>query len=148
MQDNNTVTTPPEGGNNIPGNGDANTSAQEGQKTFTQEQLNAIVGERLAKEKTKSDAALAAREKELADKEFRFEAKEMLIGRGLPADLLDALNTSSREAFEKSLSIITPLLTRSTGMTFSTSGQHGNLDGNHRKADPVRGAFGLKEKGK
>lgn len=76
------------------------------EKTFTQDEVNKIVQERLAKEKAKYDTALEEKEKELTQREFLLEARETLTAKGLPADLLDALNTSSNEAFDKSLSII------------------------------------------
>ena len=60
-----------------------------GAKTFSQDDVNRIVGERLAKEKAKGEAALAEREQQLAQRE-----------------LLDALNVSSPEALEKALSIV------------------------------------------
>lgn len=77
-----------------------------GEKTFTQEQVNAIVGERLAKEKAKGDAALVERERELARRELLMTAKERLAEKGLPAALIDAINVSSPEALDKSISII------------------------------------------
>lgn len=76
------------------------------EKTFTQEQLDAVVKERLAKEKAKYGAALAEKEKELAAREFKLKARETLIEKGISVDLLDAMNTSSPEAFERSLSIL------------------------------------------
>ena len=75
-------------------------------KTFTQEDVNRIVSERLSKEKSKIDATLAEREQELAHKEFVLSAKEQLTQKGLPVGLLDALNTSTPEAFNSGLEII------------------------------------------
>lgn len=76
-------------------------------KTFSQDDVNRIVSERLAKEKSKADAAIAQREQDLAHREFLLTAKETLTSKGFPTELLDALNTSSPEAFEKSLDILT-----------------------------------------
>ena len=70
-----------------------------GAKTFSQDDVNRIVGERLAKEKAKGEAALAEREQQLT-------AKEKLTENGLPVELVDALNVSSPEALEKALSIV------------------------------------------
>lgn len=73
-----------------------NTNPNEnGGKTFTQEQVNAIIGERLAKEKSKADAALAEKEQQLAQRELTLTAKERLNEMDLPIELLDALNISS-----------------------------------------------------
>ena len=77
-----------------------------GEKTFNQEDVNRIVGERLAKEKAKGEAALAEREQQLAQRELLLTAKEKLTENGLPVELVDALNVSSPEALEKALSIV------------------------------------------
>lgn len=76
------------------------------EKTFSQDDVNRIVSERLAKEKSKADATIAQREQELAQREFLLTAKTTLTEKGLPVELLDALNTSSPEAFEQSLRIL------------------------------------------
>lgn len=77
-----------------------------GAKTFSQDDVNRIVGERLAKEKAKGEAALAEREQQLAQRELLLTAKEKLTENGLPVELVDALNVSSPEALEKALSIV------------------------------------------
>jgi hypothetical protein len=76
-----------------------------GAKTFSQDDVNRIVGERLAKEKAKGEAALAEREQQLAQRELLLTAKE-IDENGLPVELVDALNVSSPEALEKALSIV------------------------------------------
>lgn len=77
-----------------------------GVKTFSQDDVNRIVGERLAKEKAKGEAAFAEREQQLAQRELLLSAKEKLTENGLPVELVDALNVSSPEALEKALSIV------------------------------------------
>lgn len=77
-----------------------------GAKTFSQDDVNRIVGERLAKEKAKGEAALAEKEQQLAQRELLLTAKEKLTENGLPVELVDALNVSSPEALEKALSIV------------------------------------------
>lgn len=81
-----------------------------GEKTFSQEDVNRIVGERLAKEKAKGEAALAEREQQLAQRELLLTAKEKLTENGLPVELVDALNVSSPEALEKALSTVKTVL--------------------------------------
>lgn len=87
-----------------------NNNPATGEKTFTQEQVNAIIGERLAKEKTKADAALAEREqqfaereKQLANREALFDLKDQLKEMGLPAELLPVLNVSDKKALDTAL---------------------------------------------
>ena len=86
------------------------SNPETGEKTFTQEQVNAIIGERLAKEKTKADATLAEREQQIAQRELLLEAKEKMNEMDLPVELLDALNVSSKEAMEKSLNTVKAVL--------------------------------------
>lgn len=83
-----------------------NNNPDNGAKTFTQEQLNAIIGERLAKEKAKSEAALAEREQQLAKRELKLTAKEKIREMGLPMELLDALDVSNEEALDKALDAV------------------------------------------
>ena len=81
-----------------------------GEKTFSQEDINRIVGERLAKERAKGEAALAEKEQQLAQRELLLTAKEKLTENGLPVELVDALNVSSPEALEKALSTVKTVL--------------------------------------
>lgn len=83
-----------------------------GEKTFSQEDVNRIVGERLAKEKAKnsSEADLVKREQELAKRELHISAKELLSEKGLPAQLFDALNCTDKETMEKSIATVEKVL--------------------------------------
>ena len=97
-----------EDNNNI--NQNANPAADQGtgEKTFTQEDVNRIVGERLAKEKAKNsgEADFAKREQELAQRELHMTAKELLSEKGLPVQLFDALNCTDEETMKKSIATI------------------------------------------
>lgn len=86
-------------------NGNATPRAEEN-KTFSQSDINRIVQERLAKEKSKTDAVLVERERELAQRELVLSTREKLSSKGLPVELLDALNLSTAESAERSLSIL------------------------------------------
>lgn len=83
-----------------------NPESGAGEKTFSQDDVNRIVGERLAAEKRKGEAALAEREQQLARRELLLTAKEKLTESGLPVELLDALNVSSPEAMEKAITTL------------------------------------------
>ena len=93
---------------NMNQNADPATSQETGEKTITQEDVNRIVQERLAKEKSKNngDADFAKREQELAQRELHMSAKEMLSEKGLPVQLFDALNCKDEETLKKSISTI------------------------------------------
>ena len=94
--------------NNMNQSADPATGQGTGEKTFTQEDVNRIVQERLAKEKAKTsgDADLAKREQELAQRELHMTAKELLSEKGLPVQLFDALNCADKEILEKSIATI------------------------------------------
>lgn len=81
-----------------------------GEKTFTQDDVNRIVQDRLAKDRAKSSEEITKREQELLQREFRLNSRQKLIDKGYPESLLDALNCSSEEAFDKALGIIDGLL--------------------------------------
>lgn len=88
-------------------NTETNTATQANnngeQKTFTQDDVNRIVQDRLAKDRAKASEELGKREQELNDREFRLNSRQKLIDRGLPEDMLDVLNCSSEDAFNKAL---------------------------------------------
>lgn len=83
-------------------------------KTFTQDDVNRIVQERLAKDRAKASEELDKREKELKDKEFRLNSRQKVLERGLPESIIDALNCSNEEAFDKALNMIDGLLKERT----------------------------------
>lgn len=110
-----------------------------GEKTFSQEDVNRIVGERLAKEKAKGEVALAEREQQLAQRELLLTAKEKINEMGLPAELVDALNVSSPEALEKALSTVKTVLDKykseARPMKFSGAKPAENLSGVRNTGD-------------
>lgn len=110
-----------------------------GEKTFSQEDVNRIVGERLAKERAKGEAALAEKEQQLAQRELLLTAKEKLTENGLPVELVDALNVSSPEALEKALSTVKTVLDKykseAQPMKFSGAKPAENLSGVRNTGD-------------
>lgn len=85
-------------------------------RTFTQDDVNRIVQERLAKDRMKSSEDMSKKEQELAAREFRLNSRQKLIDRGYPESILDALNCSSEEAFNNALEALDNLL-RERGAT-------------------------------
>lgn len=75
-------------------------------RTFTQDDVNRIVGERLAKEKAKTEQELSQRETELSKRELMLKAKEMMMDRNMPVELLEAINYTDEKTLNKSLDII------------------------------------------
>lgn len=123
-----------------------NNTQTQGDRTFTQDDVNRIVQERLAKEKAKSEAAIAQKEQELAKRELLLSAKEKLTEKGLPLELLDALNISSPEALDKSLEILEKIKTvqpRTESFTGAAPGQTMRRGYDEGPDAKVRKAMGL-----
>ena len=125
------------------------------EKTFSQDDVNRIVQDRLAKDRAKASEELSRKEQELNKREFRLNSRQKLIDRGYPESIMDALNCSSTEAFEKALDIIDNLIKDRAG-TPSAEQQQLELKRaqfapvSKRRVffdndDPLRKAMGLKE---
>lgn len=122
---------------------------QQSEKTFTQEDVNRIVQERLAKERSKgtgnSDDEMTKRAAELDQRERKIKAREELSKNGLPDYLVDALNINTDEDLQKSMEAIIKMKGE-TGErphivgTFSPIGNAGAVGSPN---DPIRKAFGL-----
>lgn len=121
-----------------------------GDKTFTQEDVNRIVSERLAKEKAKyeansqaktqkREAELSKREQELLTRELKATARETLMNKNLPKDLLDVVNYSSEEEMNKSIDILAKTYGTGRGSVTDYSPQGGQ----NIQVDQFRAAFNL-----
>ena len=115
------------------------------ERTFTQEEVNRIVQDRLARARnTGGDNGDLERTRELDQREIRLDA-------GLPKDLLPLVNCSSREEMEKSITLIGNYLAgnkgQPSGYRISTgAGSTGPTAGTNRSAcdADIRKAMGLK----
>lgn len=80
----------------------------EGGKTFTQEEVNRIVSERLARDR--ADRAKPSpedeREQALKAREARMDCRDFLDGKKLPAALLDVLDCSDVEKFKAAVGVM------------------------------------------
>ena len=124
-------------------------------RTFTQEDVNRIVQERLAKEKGKGNEDLDKRAAELDKRERRMNAVQKLRDNQLPDYLVDALNMDTDEAFEQSLNAIIKMRGETAEGVKNTTGKQatgevilgiGNPIGVVKKGAPdraLRDAFGL-----
>lgn len=129
---------------------------QEGQapqsRTFTQEEVNKIVSERLAKERSRltagehaQESAYSQREQALSARESRLACLEYLRQQGLREELLEVLDTRDAEDFRtrlaKLLEICPALDERITPPAFSLSTQQ---RADAFSDDPFAQAFGRK----
>lgn len=74
------------------------SGGQGGEKMFSQEEVNRIVGERLAR--AKRETATDEREAALRAKEARLDCREYLSDKKYPVELLDILDTADVESFK------------------------------------------------
>ena len=114
-------------------------------KTFTQDDVNRIVQERLAKEKGKGNDELDKRKADLDKRERRMNAIDELRKNELPDYLVDALNMETDEAFQQSMEAIEKMKGESTESTGQVIGR-GNPIGTVTKGDfgDLHSAFGLR----
>lgn len=122
-------------------------------KTFTQEDVNRIVSERLARAKNAANGSGSDREQELDRRERQLDARERLADAGIPKDLLPLVDLSSKENMENSIKLISSHMGRSRSASgagtyrISTSvSSSKNGSGNDRRETPddIRAAMGLK----
>lgn len=128
------------------------TEGTQGERLFTQEDVDRIVQGRLAKEKSKGtgngDDELNKRAAELDLRERKLTAREKLRENGLPDYLVDALNMNTDEDFQKSMEAILKMKGE-TGDNEPKPIKRGNLIGlvqsmGTRVDDPTKVAFGLR----
>ena len=73
------------------------TAGEQQEKTFTQEQVNAIVGKRLSEQKQQQEADLAKKADELNKREMAIRAKELLCEKRLPEGLAEVLKYDNED---------------------------------------------------
>lgn len=82
--------------------------ASGGQRTFTQEEVNRIVADRLARERAKTGPSPAdEREQALKAREAKLDCREYLDSVKLPAELLELLDSSDVERFKQAAGRLT-----------------------------------------
>lgn len=134
-------------------NTDIQTGTQTGaegaqEKTFTQDEVNRIVQDRLAREKGKGSEELDKREAALNYRERKMNAVDELRKNGLPDYLAETLNLNTDEDFQKSMEAIKRMKGESAGVQPGVIGKGSPIGdvgrGYHDDSDQLRGAFGLK----
>lgn len=131
------------------------TAPETQEKTFSQEQVNAIVSKRLAEDRASRASEMDKREKELNQREMQIRAKELLAERGLPKNLADVLRYSDEESLKAAIDVIE----HTRGFKESSDNTEQNdsdrrimvdairlpkLDYDYPEPDPLRKAMGLK----
>ena len=104
----------------------ADNGNQGGSKMFTQEEVNQIVRERLARERAKNtppepteeekqQQAMEQRMKDLSTRENRFDCRRYVENHRLPAELLDLYDTSDFNEFVRNVDIFMGVVRRAVG---------------------------------
>lgn len=120
-------------------------------RTFTQEEVNKIISERLAKERARGEAVQESaadwREQQLRERENRLTCQEFLREQGLREELLDILDTKDPEKFQAKAARLLELFpgadrNASPAPVFSQVTQGGSAE---LLGDPFAAAFGRKQ---
>ncbi|WP_302803154.1 DUF4355 domain-containing protein [Eubacterium ventriosum] len=115
-----------------------NTEPESG-KTFTQEEVNKIVQQRLERAKSKEPDELAKREAELNKREMNLTIREQLSSAGLPNELAGVISAQDEdEAIEK-----IEILKKYIESQPAHSKEKYNPVKGEVKTDPIREAMGL-----
>lgn len=92
----------------------ADNGDQGGGKLFTQEEVNNIVRDRLARERSKNSPQEPTeeekRQRDLDARESKIACREYVMDQSLPSQLLDVLDTSDHEKFKEKADIVSGLL--------------------------------------
>ena len=112
----------------------------EGGKTFTQEEVNRIVQERLARVKTAQEPA--ARELELEKRENAIYLREQITTQGLPDNLLEEMQGMDKATIDKCLKILAPYAKKASEPILNAVGP--TAGGTQSESDAIRKAMGLK----
>lgn len=106
-------------------------------KTFTQEEVNKIVQQRLERAKSKEPDELAKREAELNKREMSLTIREQLSGAGLPKELASVISADTEDEAIEKINIIKKYIDQP-----AHSNSYNPVKGD-AKVDPIRAAMGL-----
>lgn len=111
-------------------------------RTFTQEEVNRIVADRLARERAKAEPSPAdEREQALKAREAKLDCREYLDAQGYPAALLDALDCSDAARFKASVEKLVKAFPAITGAIKREGWKPGEGVRHSGGPDPIADAF-------
>lgn len=118
-------------------------------KTFTQEEVNTIVQDRLAKEKAKYEKQLADVQADVSRREKRLQAREELSKRGLPDELVDLVKLDNDDELNTSLELLEKTYKQSSQgheKAGAAASHYVPVSGEAHRDDPIREAMGLRRR--
>ena len=116
-------------------------------KTFTQEEVNRIVSDRLGRERDKRAAELDEREKAVKARELAVMAAEKLAAAGLPKDLSAVLKYDDEESLDAAISQLSTIRGFKNGNDTPKKGEKHIIENKlpeqkeHDNGDKIREAF-------
>lgn len=125
------------------GAGEGTQGAQQQERTFTQDEVNRIVQERLARAKASQEPD--ERELALQARENALYAREKVTEFGLPKELVEDLKGMDKATVDKCIKIIVPFARKSSEPIFNAVGPINDRDLNTSDS-AIRAAMGLKKK--
>ena len=119
------------------------SGGQGSERTFTQEEVNRIVADRLARERAKAEPSPAdEREQALKAREAKLDCREYLDTQGYPAALLDVLDSSDAAKFKASVEKLVKAFPGITGAVKREGWVPGeNTHKGGAAPDPIAAAF-------
>lgn len=144
--------------NNINSVKEVKEDIEEGQKTFTQEEVDKIVEKRLSRQKNKYENimkglnpeldSIEEREQGLKRREMEFKAKQMLIDENIPVEAVAFLNIENDEALTNSIETFKSVLNKIINPMIEYRLRGGRplkeVPVADKDSDLMRSAFGLK----
>lgn len=118
----------------------AQQTATQGEKMFTQDDVNRIVKERLARAKTVQEPD--TRELELEKRENALYLREQVTANGLSEDLLEEMKGMDKATIDKCLKILAPYAKKASEPILNAVGP--TAGGAQSESDAIRKAMGLK----
>jgi hypothetical protein len=112
-------------------------------KTFTQDDVNRIVQERLAEDRKKQGQTLEQRERDLAARELKHKVREQAAAEGIPVELVDVLNITDEASMKKAFEAVKKELTFQSEPHRNPVGPTKN---EASEAAALHAAFGLSDK--
>ena len=127
-----------ENNNNINDNGTAPEN-NNSEKLFTQEDVNRIVSERLARVKT-AGSPEDSKEAELIQREHKLYVREQIASGAIPDELGELFETLDKDTTDKVMKAFAPYIQKSKEPILNPTGRTGASI----ESDPIRAAMGLK----
>lgn len=125
-----------------------NSGTEPQARTFTQEEVNKMMAERVGRVKAEKEQEYNSKLAELKERELKLQAKEILRDKKMPDSLLEAVNCSDIETFNNSIKIIEDYINgvRNEPVKIHGAfvpGYSGGMEDPERAGDAIAKAMGL-----